>query len=78
MIKPLTREEIDPELHGLFDKLEEKFGNVPAIFGTMARRPGAVQGMVSINTAVMEEGKVEARYREFAYLKTSLVNGCVY
>jgi hypothetical protein len=28
--------------------------------------------------AVMDEGTVEARYKEFAYLKTSLLNGCEY
>lgn len=78
MIQPVKKENVSPQLTGLYAKLTEKFGKVPGIFGIMAHRPGALTGMLSINTAVMEEGTIEPRYRELAYLKTSLVNGCEY
>jgi len=78
MIKPVSKENVAPELAGLYGKLIEKFHMVPGIFGTMAHRPGALLGMVGINEAVMEKGTIEPRYRELAYLKTSLVNGCEY
>lgn len=78
MIKPVTKENVAPELVEFYNKVSEKFGLVPGIFGVMAHRPGALLGMVGINTAVMEKGSIEPRYRELAYLKTSLINGCEY
>lgn len=78
MIQPLAKEKASPELTGLYDALTKKFGRIPGIFGVMAHRPGALLGMVSINSAVVEQGTIDPRYRELAYLKTSLINGCEY
>lgn len=78
MIQPVSKENASPEVAKLFEALQHKFGKIPGIFGVMAHRPGALMGMVSINSAVMEQGTIEPRYRELAYLKTSLVNGCEY
>ncbi|MGI8962588.1 MAG: carboxymuconolactone decarboxylase family protein [Bryobacteraceae bacterium] len=78
MIEPVKKEDVAPELVPLYEKLSEKFGMVPGIFGVMAHRPGALLGMAGINNAVMEKGTIEPRYRELAYLKASTVNGCEY
>jgi alkylhydroperoxidase family enzyme len=51
---------------------------VPNIFGTMAQRPNVLKNFLPFYSAVMNEGTVEPRYKELAYLKTSLLNGCEY
>jgi len=51
---------------------------MPAIFGLMAHRPNVLKNFLPLFGAIMNEGAVEARYKELAYLKTSLLNGCEY
>jgi len=77
-ISPLSKETAAPEVHPILDKLNHALGKVPAFFGTMARVPEALATFVPFYTAVIEHGTVERKYKELAYLKTSLVNGCEY
>jgi alkylhydroperoxidase family enzyme len=51
---------------------------MPNIFGLMAHRPDVLAKFLPFYSAVMEGGTVEARYKELAYLKTALINGCEY
>jgi alkylhydroperoxidase family enzyme len=51
---------------------------MPNIFGLMAHRPEVLAKFLPFYSAVMEGGTVEARYKELAYLKTALINGCEY
>jgi len=77
-ITPVSKENAAPEVHPLLDKLTHGFGKVPAFFGTMARVPEAFATFVPFYTAVIEHGTVERKYKELAYLKASLINGCEY
>lgn len=76
--KPLTRDEVSGDLEGIFDNLKEGFGMVPNFFGVMARTPEVLKAMLPMANAVLKQGKVEGKYKELAFLKTSLVNGCGY
>jgi uncharacterized peroxidase-related enzyme len=58
--------------------LNHALGKVPAFFGNMARFPEALATFVPFYSAVIEHGTVERKYKELAYLKTSLINGCEY
>jgi uncharacterized peroxidase-related enzyme len=78
VISPLSKETAAPEVHPLLDKLNHALGKVPAFFGTMARVPEALATFVPFYTAVIEHGTVERKFKELAYLKTSLINGCEY
>ena len=51
---------------------------MPNIFGLMAHRPDVLGKFLPFYSAVMEGGTVEPRYKELAYLKTALTNGCEY
>jgi uncharacterized peroxidase-related enzyme len=51
---------------------------MPSFFATMARVPEALQHFLPLYAAVIDKGKVEAKYKELAYLKTALTNGCEY
>ena len=78
VISPISKENAAPEAQPILDKLTAGFGKVPAFFGTMARVPEALAHFVPFYSAVIEHGTVERKYKELAYLKTSLINGCEY
>ena len=77
-ISPVSKENAAAEVQPILDKLTHGFGKVPSFFGTMARVPEAFATFVPFYTAVIEHGTVERKYKELAYLKTSLINGCEY
>ena len=78
VISPVSKESAAPEVQPILDKMTERFGKVPAFFGTMARVPEALATFLPFYTAVIEHGTVEKKYKELAYLKASLINGCEY
>ena len=78
VINPLTREKAAPEVHGAFDALSKRLGKMPNIFGLMAHRPDVLNKFLPLYGAIIEGGTVEPRYKELAYLKTSLLNACEY
>src|SRR5579863_5778070 len=77
-ISPISKESAAPEVQPILEKLTQGFGKVPAFFGTMARVPEAFANFLPFYTAVIEHGTVERKYKELAYLKASLINGCEY
>lgn len=77
-VTPLTKEAASPDVHAVYEGLTKKFGKIPNIFGNMAHRPDALATFLPFFGAVMQGGTVEARFKELAYLKTSMLNGCEY
>jgi uncharacterized peroxidase-related enzyme len=77
-ISPVSKENAAAEVQPILDKLTQGFGKVPSFFGTMARVPEAFATFVPFYTAVIEHGTVERKFKELAYLKASLINGCEY
>jgi len=77
-ISPISKENAAPEVHPILDKLTQGFGKVPSFFGTMARVPEAFAHFIPFYGAVIDRGTVERKYKELAYLKASLINGCEY
>src|SRR6202049_4867652 len=78
VVNPLTKEQASPELQDAFEKLAARAGKVPNIFATMAPRPDVLATFLPLYKAVINEGTVEAKYKELAYLRASMVNGCEY
>lgn len=78
VVKPLPKEQAAKEIHEIYDAMTKKFGKMPGFFGAMAHRPSVLAHFVPFYGAVMNEGAVEPRFKELAYLKTSLINGCEY
>jgi alkylhydroperoxidase family enzyme len=77
-VNAIPSERAPADLKPVYENLSKTFGRVPNIFGVMAHRPAALKALLSLYGAVMNEGTVEPRYKELAYLKTSMVNGCEY
>jgi uncharacterized peroxidase-related enzyme len=78
VITSISKENAAPEVQPVLENMTQRFGKVPAFFGTMARVPEAFAAFLPFYTAVIEHGTVERKYKELAYLKASLINGCEY
>ncbi len=78
VVNPLPKEKAAPEVHEAYDALTKKIGKMPNFFATMAHRPNVLKAFLAFYSAVMNEGTVEPRYKELAYLKTAMTNGCEY
>jgi alkylhydroperoxidase family enzyme len=75
---PLTKEQAPDELHKIYDAIQADIGKMPNIFGVLARFPAALKTLIPFYDAVMRKGKIEAKNKELAYLKTSSINACRY
>jgi uncharacterized peroxidase-related enzyme len=78
VVNPLTKEQAAPELQDTLAMLASRAGKVPNIFAAMAHRPAVLSAFLPLYKAVVNEGTVEAKYKELAYLRASMVNGCEY
>lgn len=78
IVNPLPKEKAAPEIREVYEGLTKKFGKMPNFFANMAHRPNVLNKFLPLYSAVINEGTVEARYKELAYLKTAMVNGCEY
>ena len=75
-IEPLSDDQATEAAKNLFQSLESALGMVPNIFRTMAHAPDVLAALLNLNQAIQQE--LPAKFRELAYLKTSLLNDCGY
>lgn len=78
VVNPVPKEKAAAEVKDIFANLTQKFGHMPNFFGLMAHRPAVLKNFLPLYGSVTGEGTVEAKYKELAYLKTSMLNGCEY
>jgi len=78
VVNPLPKEKAAPELHETYEGMQKKLGKMPNFFAAMAHRPAVLQKFLPLYNEIVMQGTVEARYKELAYLKTAMTNGCEY
>lgn len=78
VVNPVPKENAAESVHEIYDNLTKRIGHVPNFFAVMAHRPDGLKNFVALYSAIINKGTVEPRYKELAYLKTSIVNGCEY
>ena len=78
VVNPLPKDKAAPEVHEVYDALTKKAGKIPNFFANMAHRPDVLKKFVPLYGAIISEGTLELRYKELAYLKTAMLNGCEY
>ena len=78
VVKPVAEDKAATELKPIYDGMKQKFGRMPNFFGVMAHKPEVLKNFLPLYAAITGPGAVDQRYKEFAYLKTSLVNACEY
>lgn len=77
-VNPLPREKAAENAKPIYESMTGQFGKMPNFFALMAHRPAVLKNFLPFYGAVTGEGTVEPKLKEFAYLKTSLLNGCAY
>jgi len=75
-IEPLSDDQATEAAKSQFETLQSALGMVPNIFRTMAHAPDVLAALLNLNNAIGQE--LPAKFRELAYLKTSLLNDCHY
>ncbi len=75
-IEPLSDDQASEAAKNLFQPLQSALGMVPNIFRTMAHAPDVLGALLNLNKAIQQERP--AKFRELAYLKTSMLNDCGY
>src|SRR5260370_10074331 len=78
VVSPLTKEQAAAEVQETFSKRAARAGKVPNFFAAMAHRPAVLNAFVPLYSVIINQGTVEAKYKELAYLRASMVNGCEY
>jgi len=78
VVNPIPREKAGEDLAEVYGNLEKRFGYIPNFFGIMAHRPAVLKNFLPLYGSIIAEGTVEPKYKELAYLKTALLNGCEY
>ena len=75
-IEPLSDDQASEAAKNLFQPLQSALGMVPNIFRTMAHAPDVLGALLNLNEAIQQE--LPAKFRELAYLKSSMLNDCGY
>ena len=78
VVNPLPKEQAAPEVQETYDAMIKKGGKMPNFFANMAHRPDVLKKFLPLYAAIVNAGTVEPRYKELAYLKTAMLNGCEY
>ena len=75
-VAPLSIADAPHDSVGLLKAIEDKYGMVPGIFGTMAHQPDVLRGVVAINDGIQKD--LPGTLRELAYYVSSQANACDY
>jgi hypothetical protein len=78
VVKPLAEEKASDDLKPIFEGMKKNFGRMPVFFGMMANKPEVLKNFLPFYGAITGPGALDQRYKELAYLKTSIINGCLY
>jgi alkylhydroperoxidase family enzyme len=78
VVKPLAEDRAPADLKPIYEGMKKNFGRMPVFFGLMANKPDVLKNFLPFYSAITGTGELEPRYKELAYLKTSLINGCQY
>jgi alkylhydroperoxidase family enzyme len=78
VVNPVSANKVGDEAKPVFEQVTKRFGRVPNFFATMAHRPNVLKNFAPFYAAIIAEGTVDAKLKELAYLKASIVNGCQY
>ena len=78
VVKPLAEDKAPAELKPVYESMKQTFGRMPNFFGVMAHKPEVLKNFLPLYGAITGPGTVDQKYKEFAYLKTSITNACEY
>ena len=77
-IRMLEREEVSPEVGGIYDQLLALRGVVPNMFKTLAHTPDLALGVAAFLKPLMADGALAGWYKELIATRVALLNQCDY
>ena len=77
-ISQLTTEQAQGEAREIMAAIEKKAGRVTNFVRTIAHRPEVLKALLPLYSAITGRGTVDARIKEYVYMKTSMINRCDY
>jgi alkylhydroperoxidase family enzyme len=77
-IAPVAEGREAADVKPIYENLKKNLGKVPNFFAMLAHKPEVLKTFIPLYQAITGPGALEQKYKEFAYLKTSTINGCEY
>lgn len=77
-IRPLNPDEATPPAQALFERFQQRRGNIPNMFCTMALRPEIAITAAAHMDAIFTTGTVETKLKEMLAVRVSQINDCNY
>jgi uncharacterized peroxidase-related enzyme len=77
-IEPIQPEQAVPEVQRIYRSLEERLGGVSNFYKVLAHKPALLRAFTQLYGAIWDDGALDPRLKELAYLRASIVNGCDY
>lgn len=77
-IRPQDPAEAGPEVAQLLQDFQQRRGNIPNMFRTMAYRSEIARTAAAHLSAVFETGTVDTRLKEMLAVRVSQINDCGY
>lgn len=77
-IEPIQPEQAVPEVQRIYRSLVERLGGVSNFYRVLAHKPALLRAFTQLYGAIWDDGALDPRLKELAYLRISIVNGCDY
>jgi alkylhydroperoxidase family enzyme len=77
-IEPVERDQAAPVVQRIYDAIEQQTGRVSPFFKMLGNKPELLRAFNQLYGVVWAEGALDAKLKELAYLRVSILNGCGY
>jgi uncharacterized peroxidase-related enzyme len=77
-VNEVEESQADPQLLGIYRKIEQNFGFIPHYFKALGAMPKAIEGQLQLNHAVMADGALSTVVKEQIGVVVSGINSSAY
>jgi alkylhydroperoxidase family enzyme len=75
-IEPLESDRASEAAKQIYAGLERQHGRISTFYKMLAYRPEVLKGFLQLEAAVLGADALPDRFKDLAYLRASLLNGC--